>query len=86
MSDDRGRERSFAGSFLRIMCPYMRIISLVFAMLLVFAALSLLSALAVPQSNPTYYIAMMTFALDGAGIVILGSLLFFCRRFHQRTI
>ena len=70
--------------FLNMICPYSWLLAAAFGLTLLFALFSLLSILFIPPSAPGYSVAFLTLVLDGAIVVVLGPLLYLCRRHNFR--
>lgn len=81
---DSGTPPSRADRLLQVTCPYSRILSALFGILLVFSLLSLAAMLALEPTHPSHIVAQLTLILDGGLVVVLGVLLYFCRQYHAR--
>lgn len=68
---------------LRILCPHVASLSILYTVLLIFTLVSLASVLVLPLSNPSYYPAVISLVLDGGLVILLTVLLYHCRRFNR---
>lgn len=84
-SESRSREESRLEPLIYVICPYSRVISLLFAILVVFTLASLASVVALQPTHPSHATAQFTALLDGTLAVVLAGVLYRCRQFHRRT-
>lgn len=95
--DDPGRRSAVTGQsgtnrdansrlnvLVEITCPYIRVITIMFAILLVFTLVATASVITLSPPNSSYYVALMVIALDAPLVVILGGIFYLCRQYRTR--
>lgn len=81
----RESDRATRIVFLELACPYARILAIVVGILVAFTVITSLSVLALSPPNPTYYISLITTAMNVTVILAVAALLYFCRQWNLRV-
>lgn len=84
--DSEGRNERRVETLARVICPYSRLLAVMFSVLFVFTLLSVASVLALTPENPTYVIAVITSIMDGGLLVVIVLLLYLCRLYNLRRL
>lgn len=71
-------------TFLDIVSPYLPVLVIGFSLLVVFAIFNVFSLFLLSSSSPGGAVALFSLAFDVVGIVLMGVLIYFCRRHERR--